>query len=165
MKKLLLKRLKSNEGAKIKNVSIGSIEKSLGKNSLEVDVFISGFIHGVKAEENHPLQIIKEITICNLCKKKGSNYFEAIIQIRPKNKDLLKFIKNDVEADGKTFISMEEEKKFGYDLHITSKNYLQSILPKIKKEFKAETKISATLFGKKDGKDIYRVTLLVRLKE
>ncbi|MBI2106176.1 hypothetical protein HYT56_05080 [Candidatus Woesearchaeota archaeon] len=99
IKKLLPKKLKPIEGAKIKNVSISSIEKSLGKNSLEAEVIIYGFIHRKKIKENHLLQIIKEVTICNLCRKKGSNYFEAIIQIRPKNKDLLRFVKKDMETD------------------------------------------------------------------
>lgn len=166
IKRLLPKKLKFTTGTKVKNININPIVKDTkGKKTIDTEVSLHGSIRNLRSKEKHQLQILKEDSICNICKKKNSSYYEAVMQIRPKNNKLLNFIKQDLASDRKTFITKQEEKKFGYDLYITSKNYLQSVLPKIKKKFNTETKISTTLYGRKDGRNVYRITALIRLKE
>jgi nonsense-mediated mRNA decay protein 3 len=62
-------------------------------------------------------------------------------------------------------VTKEDERKFGTDLYLTNKKQLSGILAEVKKKFKVEVKISNTLYGRKDGKEVYRITALVRLKE
>ena len=62
-------------------------------------------------------------------------------------------------------VTKEDVRKFGIDLYLTNKKQLSGILTEVKKKFKVEVKISNTLYGRKDGKEVYRTTALVRLKE
>jgi len=168
IKCLLPQRLKFSNMSKIEKIEV---TPNLSKDSqfkygiIENKVVIFGAIQDVESKDEYTLPIRVERSICNLCKRKNSNYFEAIIQIRPRDERLLDFIKNDINENSKVFITKFEEKKHGYDLYITAKEYLKNILSKVKSEFEIESKISRTLFGRKEGKEVYRITLLLRLKE
>lgn len=162
IKHLLPEKLKFSPGSKISSIEI---HPNLTKRPVEAETVMRGIINGVKSKETYLFLLEVESSLCNLCKKRNSSYFEATIQIRPKNEKLLNFIRQDLKQRGKIFISSSEENKYGYDLNITSKKYINSLLQKVKKKFQVDSKITKTLFGRKKGKDVYRITLLLRLKE
>ncbi|MAG45402.1 MAG: hypothetical protein CMH63_01365 [Nanoarchaeota archaeon] len=141
------------------------INPNLTKKPVETEVIIHGTINDIPSVESHKFTVKVDSSLCNLCKKRKSSYFEATLQIRPKSEKLLKFIENDLKHNNKIFITKLEEKKFGYDLNVTSKEYLKHVISKVKKKFDIETKVSKTLQGRKEGEDVYRYTLLLRLKE
>ncbi|MDD5332096.1 MAG: NMD3-related protein [Candidatus Nanoarchaeia archaeon] len=97
------------------------------------------------------------------------NYYEAIIQIRPKNQDILDFVRKRVSERKDVFISKELESKYGYDIYLTSQRFARNILAKkLKLHYKnAEIKSSRALHSrhKQTGKELYRSTILIRLKE
>ena len=110
-----------------------------------------------------PLEV--EYRNCPLCARAGSDYFEAILQIRPKNKA----VKNFVDAEIKILdykITREDELKEGYDLYFVRKRDAFNLIRKLKEEFEGEVKNSRTLHGKdRNGKLSYRSTFLFRVKE
>ncbi len=159
--KILPEKLKLQQEAKINNLGIilkdGGDKKA---NKIEVELVLNGTIYNAKLKEKYLLEIIKEHSVCNLCKKKNSSYYEAKIQIRPKNEKVLRLIKRN-----NLIITKEDETKFGYDLYLANKKDVSRILSEVKKSFSVDVKISNTLYGRKEGREVYRTTALLRLNE
>ena len=164
--KIIPEKLKLQQEAKINSLDI-IIEKSddINPKKINIKLILNGVIQNLKSKGEYPLEVVKEESLCNLCKKKNSSYYEAKIQIRPKNEKMLGLIKDCLERENRAIISKEEGSKFGYDLYLTDKSALSRIISEVKKAFNIEVKISNTLYGRKDGKEVFRTTALLRLKE
>jgi NMD protein affecting ribosome stability and mRNA decay len=59
-------------------------------------------------------------------------------------------------------MSWREELPEGYDVFFTETLAARSVARVAKQKFRATIKESATLFGRKNGQDIYRVTFCLR---
>ena len=168
VKKTLPSKLVLSLGFNLHSLKINpKIKKGipLKKQKIETDFIVAGEIHGIKSKEKFTLEIPQELSICNNCKRQRSSYYEAIIQIRPKDEKLRNFIVGMIKENKNVSVTKEEKPKFGYNLYITSKRFLSEVLSVVKKKFNIEHKFSSTLFGRKNGRDVYRTTLLIRLKE
>jgi len=97
---------------------------------------------------------------------RSKDYFEAILQIRPKNKEVLDFIKKQVEKRENDWIAKQEELKYGVDLYISTRKFAIVLGRKLKKSFDGELKVSKKLFkvSRQTSKKVYRVTVLFRVK-
>ena len=108
-------------------------------------------------------------TLCKKCGKFGTEYFEGILQLRNPDKEVIKFIRNQVKKqfDKGIFINKEVNTKNGIDFYLTSKRFLRTLGNKLNKQFKGELKISPQLFSrnKQTSKDIYRINVLFRLED
>ncbi|MFP4655427.1 MAG: 60S ribosomal export protein NMD3 [Methanohalobium sp.] len=115
---------------------------------------------------------------CDRCSRISGGYFEGIVQIRSTNRvpdkseiEECMRITNDVvnrmyeKGERFAFISKSVESKHGIDLYIGSSNTARQICKQIESELGGKFTESPTLFGQKDGKDIYRVTYSMRLPE
>ena len=165
IKDVLDEKIKLREGVKITNkgITILGINETNPKK-INVQLTLNGSIQGIKSKEDYTLGITITKSVCNACKKKNSSYYEAKIQIRPKDNLILKLVMDYIRAYN-IIVTKEDVRKFGIDLYLTNKKQLSGILTEVKKKFKVEVKISNTLYGRKDGKEVYRTTALVRLKE
>ena len=165
IKDMLDEKIKLREGVKITNkgITILGINETNPKK-INVQLTLNGSIQGIKSKEDYTLGITITKSVCNACKKKNSSYYEAKIQIRPKDNLILKLVMDYIRAYN-IIVTKEDVRKFGIDLYLTNKKQLSGILTEVKKKFKVEVKISNTLYGRKDGKEVYRTTALVRLKE
>src|SRR3989344_2668688 len=92
-------------------------------------------------------------------------YFEGILQLRPLNKEILDYVKKQIDKSN-CLISKEFNLKYGTDLYLTSQRFTVSLGRKLKRVFKGEVKISRSLFttSRFTSKKVYRVTVLFRLK-
>ncbi len=97
---------------------------------------------------------------------RSKDYFEAILQIRPKNQEVLDFIKKQVEKRENDWIAKQEEKKYGVDLYISTRKFAVILGRKLKKSFDGELKITKSIFtrDRQTSKNVYRVTVLFRIK-
>jgi len=131
------------------------IDEEIVKKKFEVEVFKGGKTFLIPAK----LQIEK----CPFCSKKGSNYFESTMQLRPRDEELLTFVIKQVEKEN-AFISKLDELKEGYDLLLSSNKAALKIGRRLKKSFVGELKTSSTLHtrDKQRSKDLYRVTVCFR---
>ena len=165
IKDMLDEKIKLREGVKITNkgITILGINETNPKK-INIQLTLNGSIQGIKSKEDYTLGITITKSVCNACKKKNSSYYEAKIQIRPKDNLILKLVMDYIRAYN-IIVTKEDVRKFGIDLYLTNKKQLSGILTEVKKKFKVEVKISNTLYGRKDGKEVYRTTALVRLKE
>ena len=121
------------------------------------------------------IKIIRDYIICDVCSKIKNKYYEAIIQIRKKEKKekeikkkeedemerKLEEIKDEIIKflERKTFIVKVEKLKFGYDIYVGS---TKAVLPLISL-LKYPVKITKKLYGEVAGKKIYRTTFLLRV--
>jgi len=95
----------------------------------------------------------------------GKSY-QAIIQIRPKNEEVLSFVEKELKKENAEITDIFERKE-GLDVLVSSSRVAFALSKKFKKRFNGETKISTSLVGenKQEGKRGYRLTVLLRLKK
>lgn len=141
---------------------------------VEVDAMIlDEMFHEELATE---VRIVRES--CDMCSRISGGYFEAIIQIRATNRipekeeiaeclnivnDVLVRMKN--KGDRFAFISGSLELKEGTDLYVGSSNAARHICKDIISHLGGSFTESASLQGRKEGKDVYRITFSLRLPE
>lgn len=128
------------------------------------EILVTGLLNGkikVKEKLETRLQIRKRL--CENCGKVRGGYYEAVIQLRTQDKNKLEnalaITESLVNKRGK--VTKIEHRKEGVDLYFTPKKAMGNIVKNI--PGKKEVKKSYTLVTKKDGKDLYRNTVLVRL--
>ncbi len=94
-------------------------------------------------------------------------YFEATIQLRPDNKELVQFVKKQLQKHPDVFISQEIHKKYGTDLYVSSRKFATLVGKRLKQSFKGKIILSRKLFSRDrhSGKAIYRVTVCFRQEE
>ena len=119
-----------------------------------------------KTQEKTRLQI--SLVPCPDCLRLKSGYFEATIQVRGKinkNKEIKDYIERRIEELAKktelSFITSCESVHNGYDLKIGSKKAAKKIAREIKDKYDMNLKESYSIYGLKDGKDVYRTTIAI----
>lgn len=129
---------------------------------------------GVLIEQELKIEVRISLSQCSFCSKQSGNYFEAIIQLRGLSgleddeiDDLLFHIEDATQKthlkDPNVFITKTEKVKGGYDIYMGENAFAKQMAQKLHETYGGETKWSSSLFGRKDGRDIYRHTYLVRL--
>ena len=110
---------------------------------------------------------------CPRCNRFFGNYFEAIIQLRGMQEneieEIKEFLHRRVEHYSKRnenlFITREEEKREGWNFYMSDKKESKKIAKDICNKYGGSLKESPQIAGRKDGRDVYRVTYSVRLPD
>lgn len=173
--KVIHNNIKISDELKKTNIEFKFLnDKNPYKKQLEIT--ITGFFYNLKAVENLSLQINIKRENCDTCSKKFGGYHEAIIQIRADKRNLktnetegiydlvtdyIKFL-ND-KGNQTVFITDFEIKKNGLTFFLSDNSTAFSIVKKIKEEYAGDIKKSSKNIGMKNGKQIYRMTYLLRL--
>lgn len=98
----------------------------------------------------------------------NDQYFEAIIQVRPVNEEVLGYIKRLIEKRGNVFISKQINEKFGVDLYISDRKYAMSIGKKLKDRFKEGRLITSKIlqgYDRQNSKSRHRVVVCFKLEK
>ena len=159
----------------LKNVDITTECKEV-KENMSCNVFINGFLDDVEINEEHQLLVRLNKTVCDVCSKRFGGYHEAILQIRAENRELKKdeleqigvHVENlveDLRAKGNRalFITDIGEEHGGLDFYLSEKGAGLVIAKSIKDQYGGAIKQSSKNIGMKDGKQLYRITYIVRL--
>lgn len=113
---------------------------------------------------------------CTQCSKQQGKYYEAILQVRGPGHSLDEGVARSVEqlvrdrvaamrkGSREVFVSRIEQVKGGLDFYFGTIPAARSVARELQDSMCAEYKESASLWGKRDGKDIYRMTFMVRLQ-
>jgi len=97
---------------------------------------------------------------CVSCSRSASQYFEAIIQLRGAREDVEKMAQLVVrQIEQKSFVPKAEELKEGIDIYCGSRSEAIAALNSFGLGFRRTEKLA----GQKEGRRLYRTTLLVRL--
>ncbi len=97
----------------------------------------------------------------------NSQYYEAIIQVRPADETILYYAVNLIEKRKNVHISKIMTNKFGYDVYVSDRKYALAIGKKLKARFNGILKTSRILYGyeRQSSKNKYRVVVCFRLNE
>ncbi len=132
----------------------------------KIKLVLNVYIEDKEIRYEKDLDLKLEVTLCKDCIRKRSKYYEAILQIRGKyDRSIIDFIERKLEEmriyDGKAFITKIEELKEGVDLYIGSKDAGRKIA-RIMKKMGAKISESKKLYGRKDGREVYRYSICIR---
>ncbi|MBN2052453.1 hypothetical protein JW756_03035 [Candidatus Woesearchaeota archaeon] len=124
----------------------------------------------VKKEEKI-IPVSLKLVKCDACAREGTQYFEAILQVRCSNYEILEksinFLQKRVsELRHKgMFINKVEQQDDGFDLYMTNRKITQNLGKELQEAFGGEYNASPQLFtkNKQTSKNVYRVNVLVRL--
>ena len=95
-----------------------------------------------------------------------SNYYEAILQLRPYNEDLINFILKKIQGRKNVYIVKEVPQKTGIDLYLSDQRFARSLGKQIKRQFKGKLILSRQLHtrNRMTSRNVYRVTVCFRLE-
>ncbi len=173
------------EAAVMENILI---EKGVSLLDYDLDVRQQSDIHysvtatlhleiaGMKVEKEGKMRVRHRESTCPTCQMVRSNYYEAIIQVRPAagkglrgdeleeiSREIRRSVNTAFESNPRVFITKEEDMHGGRDFYMGNRASAQRIARALVKNYGATYTESSSLWGMKDGKEIYRMTYLVRL--
>ena len=169
----------TNEALELKEkATIGSLDVDFNERDdylLDVAATVTSHLLGLKFHESHSLELRLDYGVCNRCSRMHGNYYEAIIQFRggrrpPSDTELEKtnalVLKRASESESENgFISNVRSMHKGLDFYLGDKSLGRVIARELQHLFGGSFQESFSLAGKKDGKEVYRATYLVRLPE
>jgi nonsense-mediated mRNA decay protein 3 len=131
---------------------------------------------GAERSVQFPMSVRIDHRTCPECSRKSGKYFTATLQLRgpaegpfeksPALRDRLEAqwnrMLNEARPDWKRAVSWLEPLPEGFDCFFTDTLAARAMARLAKARFGASLKESATLFGRKDGRDVYRVTFCLR---
>lgn len=144
------------------------------ENSSNVTLNISLLTHGVRKEESHPVRVRVLGNTCPTCNRRSGHYFESTIQLRAEGRVRYEVIErvlsyarklcDEYERSEKGFfVSSIKETRGGVDIALSSSTIGAAVAKKIAQRFGADVVATRKLFGRRNGKEIYRTTFLVRV--
>lgn len=104
--------------------------------------------------------------LCNVCNLKLGGYYEALIQLRGDNleesfKEAISYLEAN-SGDPMAYISEIGNVKGGIDIKIGGQRAAKALANHLKNSFNSQIKETVSLVGRKEGKDIFRKTFLIR---
>ncbi|MEA3558158.1 MAG: NMD3-related protein [Candidatus Thermoplasmatota archaeon] len=158
-------------------VSIRSIDLSVDRDdnySFNISGNARTIYHGMVIEQELSCEVRLHPQTCPWCSRQQGNYFEAIIQLRgleglsvEQIESLLGKIRDETYhahlKDPSIFISRDEKVRGGYDIYMGENSFARGMSLKLHDQYGGDQKTTSSLYGRKDGRDIYRHTYLVRL--
>jgi nonsense-mediated mRNA decay protein 3 len=118
-----------------------------------------------------------EAQTCPTCSRRAGHFYTAQIQLRgPEGRlhagarqrrarlmSAWEAILPEARSEWKNALSWAEEKPEGWDFFLTDTLAARNLAKLMKHRLDASSKESATLYGRKDGHDVYRVTICLRV--
>lgn len=92
---------------------------------------------------------------------KHPNYYEAKLQLRNPNQKIVDYVENELFRVNMPVTKVEEVKN-GLDYYIADNQFSQGLGKRLQSIFGGQLVVTSSLFSKKDGKEIYRTTILFR---
>ncbi|MBU1030271.1 MAG: NMD3-related protein [Nanoarchaeota archaeon] len=141
------------------------------KANVEINDNIKDFKAAPKTKDDGELEVIHKnkifnvpykirIKICPNCSRQKSSYFEAVLQLRSKNQEIINYVDEQIMKK-EVFIMKTEELKNGVDIYLSSKKFAMSLGKKLKKIFNGELQITKKLhtFDKQKSKHVHRYSV------
>ena len=94
-------------------------------------------------------------------KGKRPEYYEAILQLRDCTEAVRGFVIAKIAKEN-IGVAKDLEVKGGWDLYLADNNFARAVGKNLQDKFGGKVQMSASLWGLKDGKEVYRVTVLFR---
>ena len=166
-------QISKKDGVKYFNLSLDLMPYKT--NTYRAKLHISGMYDDLKVNDNLETELRIKYGMCGRCSRHSGSYFEAKIQVRSSKRALDKSeldkaekIVNEVlnrlqSVESNAFLTKSELIHGGEDFYIGSSSAAAQIAKRMVKEFAGKLKESSTLMGRKDGREIYRITYNIRI--
>jgi len=151
--------------------------KQRDRSLYDLKITVNGLVMDIPFTEQYNATLRVTRSVCDRCSKYAGGYFEAIVQLRAKNRQpgeeevktasevAAKTVESMQRSDRDTFLSKVEEVKGGVDFYLSSQGAGTVVSKALLSRFGGAHQSSAKLVGMKEGVDTYRVTHLVRIPE
>src|SRR5881398_806670 len=159
--------------APYERLSFTHVAREEDANNLSVRVKAAGRFQELTAVQDFQVRIRIKPSLCDSCQKQRGRYYEGILQVRGEDRELTPremgsvrtFVTARVDRSegAATFVSRIEEVHGGLDFYVSSNALAKGLARDIAGSFGGTVSASPKLFGQKQGKEVYRVTALVRL--
>ncbi len=117
--------------------------------------------------EKYYIPVRLEMVRCRRCEKQGTSYYEGILQLRSPTKEIIEFVRRDVERNSRRGVFITKEKKVpkGIDLYITSQRYIQQLGHRLHKRFGGILKISPSIYSRdrQTSRETHRVNVYFQM--
>jgi len=133
----------------------------------------SGVHEGLTVVQDFHVRLRLKPSICDTCQKKTGRYYEGILQVRGDGRDLtpreiravrtLVLSRIDRGREAGDFSSRVEEIDGGLDFYVSSNALGARLAREVAEAFGGTVSASPKLYGRRKGREVYRVTSLVRL--
>jgi nonsense-mediated mRNA decay protein 3 len=137
----------------------------------------TALIVGEELVQDFELGIRIRLINCPACSRQAGDYYEAVIQLRvdgllardapvelaDENALILNTVDEHFDSDEKAFITKHTPVKGGMDYYLGSVTLARAIASKIRGRTGASVNESPSLIGMKDGNDVYRYAIVVKL--
>ncbi|MFH1774321.1 MAG: NMD3-related protein [Methanobacteriota archaeon] len=157
-------------------ISLQDIKKSSETVYLvSCSVKVEGEIFGAEYRSEKNVEVRARLELCDNCSRQIGGYYESILQIRSEDalgraerKEIQALVDRSIsflaQKDRKAFLSDFKTMKEGMDFHVGSTKVARKLAEILREKFGGEISESPKLFGKNEhGKDLYRVTIALRL--
>lgn len=166
-----------------KHVAVSAVDWEVPEFSLEkgehlVECTAIATVEDEELELKFPVFVRTRHQICQSCSRQRGDYYEAILQLRsdlPDAKDdmpavlvladerILELVESLGKGDKNAFITKSVRVKGGIDYYIGSGRLAKSMAKRMKESMACSIAESSSLVGMKEGRELYRWTILVRL--
>lgn len=171
--KALAPALQFSQEATISSVEFGeaTVERKPGiKKTTSVLAVVTGHQNqGKDYEEEYDMPLSYEVTICPRCSKKGTAYYEGILQIRNQTPEVRKAISAYLKTYASRGVRLAKEVPVGHgsDYYISSQRAVNHLSRQLHQAFGGELKVSAQHFSYNHaaGKNLYRVNAYLEIPE
>lgn len=179
----------ADRGAAIRRALIGTmrIRPELASHELEYtespedarNVLLTiegrGKLDGTEVVEAHTARVRIKPGVCDVCSRRRGSYYEGILQVRATGRPLRPWEEVKVgelvgsrthrQEGRREFVAKEERAHGGVDYYLSSNGLAKTLSKEIQAALGGAVTVSPKLHTRREGRDLYRVTYLVRLPE
>ncbi|HYM38970.1 MAG TPA: NMD3-related protein [Thermoplasmata archaeon] len=156
------------------HVAFTHVAREEDANNYFLTVKASGRFEDLRQVQDFHVRLRIKPSVCDTCQKQAGRYYEGILQVRAEDRDLtpaeLRAIRTLVLSrverrrdEGGGFVSRTEEIHGGVDFYVSTNALGTRLAREVSEAFGGTVSTSPKLYGQREGKEIYRVTTLVRL--
>jgi nonsense-mediated mRNA decay protein 3 len=159
--------------APYERVGFTAVSREEDANNLAVTVKALGRFRDLALVQDFHLRLRIKPSLCDSCQKQRGRYYEGILQVRGEDRELaareVRAVRTFVAArvdrseDTEAFISRIEEVHGGLDFYLSKNALAKGLAREIASAFGGTVRASPKLYGQRQGREVYRVTALVRL--
>lgn len=161
------------KGASLSDVGVHLSEAD--ERNLRAEVSVAAALDGHAFERKLQTTVRLKRGSCTECSKQQGKYYEAILQVRGQDRELGRAVEREMQemvtsrvaamrrSSREVFLSRIESVKGGLDFYFSTIGAARTIARDLQDAFCAEFKESSSLWGRKGGREISRMTFLVRL--
>jgi len=159
----------------------GDVQVSIDLTSNDPSIYyasigVDASVKGIRINTTLQTEVRVSRETCDTCSRISGGYYEAVVQVRAEGRfpdeeeqvQLVELIEEMIERQYRkgyrlAFITKVDELPEGTDVYIGSNSSARQACKLAAERFGCIYSESPTLVGKKDGKDIYRITYSLRL--